>query len=97
MYQTYFLGPILGLIVICLIIIIAGFITVRIVLQRRMGTLTGFIAAATFYTSLALQNSFGLYLPSYSIWIIIIIPAAVPFGFIGGWLGTFRGARKRKS
>ena len=95
-YQAYFLGPILGLIVVCLIIIIAGFITVRIVLQRRMGTLTGFIAGSTFLAFIIIQSYLGLYQPFYIAWIVIIVPAATPFGFIGGWLGTLRGRRRRK-
>jgi serine/threonine protein kinase len=94
-YLAYSLSLVQILIIMCLIVIIAGFMTGRIVLRKRMGTLTGLIAGITFVVW-PLFVYHGSFYWLFSLETGIIMAVATLSGFVGGWLGTIGRARRQK-
>ncbi len=94
--QGHFLDLILGIIILCLIVVIASFISSKIVLRKGTGTLTGFIAGITFVAFLIVLASHGRVYSSDFLPVGIITATTTLLGFIGGWLGTIGRARGRR-
>jgi hypothetical protein len=102
-FQLYPDAHILHLVLICLVVVIAGFIAGRIVLRKRIGTLAGCIAGVVFTAPSSVYDALWyrvfVYHDDdflYSLQMIgIIIALATLLGFIGGLLGTIGRARRR--